>query len=269
MSHCPGRSAHCPRRRTRLKDSGGEGREVCPQLLAGHVLVADAEVGAGGGQQCVSGEGAVGETGNPFQYGLQRAVPPFVVFGLVRAAAAGLLQSDHPQPRLLEPADGAPGLHERLHGEQPMGTPGTTLVIGATGTTGSRVVSRLVVAGHPVKAAGRQVTDVGGAPAVRFNWNDPANPAAGPRSRAAPRGAAQRVGDPLRRSSRRAGPPGPSRPVRRAGAVLRPSWFMQNLTGDHPHAQSIRKDGTLLTATGEGHVGFVDSDDIPRSPCTP
>ena len=47
-----------------------------------------------------------------------------------------------------------------------------------------------------------------------------------------------------------------------AWAVLRPSWFMQNFTGDHPHAQSIRKDGTLLTATGEGRVGFVDADDI-------
>jgi len=59
-----------------LKDSGGEGLEVCPQLLPAHVLVADevfVEVGASGGQQCVSGEGAVGETGDPFQYGLKRA----------------------------------------------------------------------------------------------------------------------------------------------------------------------------------------------------
>jgi uncharacterized protein YbjT (DUF2867 family) len=45
-------------------------------------------------------------------------------------------------------------------------------------------------------------------------------------------------------------------------AVLRPSWFMQNFTGDHLHAQSIREDGTLLTATGAGRVGFVDADDI-------
>ena len=171
-----------------------------------------------------------------------------------------------------------------------MSTPGTTLVIGATGTTGSRVVSRLVAAGHPVKAAGRQATDVGGAQAVRFDWNDPATfdealdgvdrlyliPPLGSREPAA-------VMLPFLRRGRAAG-------VRRvvllsasaipsggpavgqvhqalpglfdAWAVLRPSWFMQNFTGDHPHAQSIRKDGTLLTATGEGRVGFVDADDI-------
>ncbi|MDH6436810.1 ergot alkaloid biosynthesis protein [Streptomyces sp. SAI-144] len=187
-----------------------------------------------------------------------------------------------------------------------MSTPGTTLVIGATGTTGSRVVSRLVAAGHPVKAAGRQATDVGGAQAVRFDWNDPATfdealdgvdrlyliPPLGSREPAA-------VMLPFLRRGRAAG-------VRRvvllsasaipsggpavgqvhqalpglfdAWAVLRPSWFMQNFTGDHPHAQSIRKDGTLLTATGEGRVGFVDADDIaavavhalttPRAPNT-
>ncbi|MDH6484173.1 NAD(P)H-binding protein [Streptomyces sp. SAI-127] len=171
-----------------------------------------------------------------------------------------------------------------------MSTPGTTLIIGATGTTGSRVVSRLVAAGHPVKAAGRHATNVGGAQAVRFDWNDPATfdealdgvdrlyliPPLGSREPAA-------VMLPFLRRGRAAG-------VRRvvllsasaipsggpavgqvhqalpglfdAWAVLRPSWFMQNFTGDHPHAQSIRKDGTLLTATGEGRVGFVDADDI-------
>ncbi|WP_405477470.1 NAD(P)H-binding protein [Streptomyces canus] len=171
-----------------------------------------------------------------------------------------------------------------------MSTPGTTLVIGATGTTGSRVVSRLMAAGHPVKAVGRQATDVGGAPAVRFDWNDPATfdealdgvdrlyliPPLGSREPAA-------VMLPFLRRGRAAGlrrvvllsasaiPSGgpavgqvhqalPS--LFDAWAVLRPSWFMQNFTGDHPHAQSIRKDGTLLTATGEGRVGFVDADDI-------
>ncbi len=45
-------------------------------------------------------------------------------------------------------------------------------------------------------------------------------------------------------------------------AVLRPSWFMQNFTGTHLHARTIREDGLILTATGTGRVGFVDADDI-------
>lgn len=30
----------------------------------------------------------------------------------------------------------------------------------------------------------------------------------------------------------------------------------------HPHARSIREDGVILTATGDGRVGFVDAEDI-------
>ncbi len=45
-------------------------------------------------------------------------------------------------------------------------------------------------------------------------------------------------------------------------AVLRPSWFMQNFTGAHMHAHGIRENGTILTAAGDGRVGFVDADDI-------
>ncbi|MFF3145458.1 NmrA family NAD(P)-binding protein, partial [Streptomyces sp. NPDC057927] len=45
-------------------------------------------------------------------------------------------------------------------------------------------------------------------------------------------------------------------------AVLRPSWFMQNFAGFTPHARSIREDGVILTATGDGRVGFVDAEDI-------
>jgi ergot alkaloid biosynthesis protein len=172
-----------------------------------------------------------------------------------------------------------------------MNTPAATLVIGATGTTGSRVVSQLLAAGHPVKAASRRTgrrEDT--AQSVPFDWNDPATfdealdgvdrvyviPPLGSREPAA-------VMLPFLRLSRAAG-------VRRAvllsssaipcggpatgqvhqalpdlfdeWAVLRPSWFMQNFTGDHLHAQSIREDGTLLTATGAGRVGFVDADDI-------
>ncbi|MGA4845022.1 NmrA family NAD(P)-binding protein [Streptomyces sp. G5(2025)] len=44
--------------------------------------------------------------------------------------------------------------------------------------------------------------------------------------------------------------------------VLRPSWFMQNFTGDHPHARGMRERGEIVTATGDGKVAFVDAEDI-------
>ncbi|WP_434449875.1 ergot alkaloid biosynthesis protein [Lentzea sp. E54] len=44
-------------------------------------------------------------------------------------------------------------------------------------------------------------------------------------------------------------------------AVLRPSWFMQNFTGDHPVAAGVRA-GEIVTATGDGRVGFIDAADI-------
>ncbi|MGY3333976.1 uncharacterized protein YbjT (DUF2867 family) [Streptomyces filamentosus] len=167
---------------------------------------------------------------------------------------------------------------------------GTILVIGATGTTGSRTVARLSAAGHRVKAAGRRAAPVAGAEGVLFDWYEPA-------THAAALDGADRVylvpplGDsdpaatmlPFLHRARAAG-------VRRAvllsssaiprggpavgavhqalpglfeeWAVLRPSWFMQNLTGDHAHARSIRDEGALWTATGSGRVGFVDAEDI-------
>lgn len=44
-------------------------------------------------------------------------------------------------------------------------------------------------------------------------------------------------------------------------AVLRPSWFMQNFTGDHLVAAGVRA-GEIVTGTGDGRVGFVDAADI-------
>lgn len=44
-------------------------------------------------------------------------------------------------------------------------------------------------------------------------------------------------------------------------AVLRPSWFMQNFTGDHAVAAGVRA-GEIVTGTGAGRVGFVDAADI-------
>ncbi|MBL1091501.1 MULTISPECIES: NAD(P)H-binding protein [Streptomyces] len=167
---------------------------------------------------------------------------------------------------------------------------GTTLVIGATGTTGSRTTAQLIAAGHRVKAASRRATPLPGAEPVRFDWYDPATfgdaltgaervylvPPVGDPDPAA-------VMLPFLQQARNAG-------VRRAvllsasaipeggpaagavhqalpglfdeWAVLRPSWFMQNFTGTHAHADSIREHGVILTAAGTGRVGFVDADDI-------
>ncbi|MER5796458.1 NAD(P)H-binding protein [Streptomyces sp. NPDC001980] len=171
-----------------------------------------------------------------------------------------------------------------------MSTTGTTLVIGATGTTGSRTAARLAAAGHRVRAAGRHAAPVPGAEPVRFDWYEPATHAA------ALHGADRvylvpPVGDPdpaavmlpFLRQARTAGvrravllsssaipAGGPAAGVVHQAlpglfdqwAVLRPSWFMQNFTGTHAHALSIREDGALWTATGSGRVGFVDAEDI-------
>ncbi|MEU4895744.1 NmrA family NAD(P)-binding protein [Streptomyces sp. NPDC044780] len=173
------------------------------------------------------------------------------------------------------------------------GTPaatGTTLVIGATGTTGGRTAARLTAAGHRVRAASRRATPVAGAEPVAFDWYDPATHAAAldgvdrvylvpPLGDSEP----ARVMLPFLQRARAAGTHravllsssaipegGPAvGAVHQAlpglfeqWAVLRPSWFMQNFTGTHAHAQSIREDGTIWTATGSGRVGFVDAEDI-------
>ncbi|MFF7637502.1 NAD(P)H-binding protein [Kitasatospora sp. NPDC008050] len=171
-----------------------------------------------------------------------------------------------------------------------MNTASTTLVIGATGTTGRRVAAGLIAGRHRVKAAARSATPVEGAQAVRFDWNEPAthgealdgvgrvylvppigssDPAAVMlpflrRARAAGVHRAVLLGS----SAIPAGGPAVGRVHQELPglfeqwAVLRPSWFMQNFTGSTPHARSIREQGAVLTATGGGRVGFVDADDI-------
>jgi uncharacterized protein YbjT (DUF2867 family) len=171
-----------------------------------------------------------------------------------------------------------------------MTTTGTTLVLGATGTTGSRTAAQLTAAGHRVKAASRQATPVPGTEPVPFDWYDRATHAAAldgvDRIYLIPP-----VGDsdpaaimlPFLHQARTAGvhrtvllsssaipQGGPAvGTVHQAlpdlfdqWAVLRPSWFMQNFTGTHAHALSLREDGIIWTATGNGRVGFVDAGDI-------
>ena len=47
-------------------------------------------------------------------------------------------------------------------------------------------------------------------------------------------------------------------------AVLRPSWFMENFVGEHPHAASARERGEIVSATDDARVGFVDPADITK-----
>ncbi|MFI6858211.1 NAD(P)H-binding protein [Streptomyces sp. NPDC050416] len=171
-----------------------------------------------------------------------------------------------------------------------MTTAGTTLVIGATGTTGSRTAAQLTAAGHRVKAAGRRAVPVAGAEPVRFDWYDPAThadaldgvdrvyliPPLGDSDPAAvmlpflDRARTTGVRRAVLLSSSAIPEGGPAvGTVHRAlpdlfeqWAVLRPSWFMQNFTGTHAHARSIRDDGIIRTATEGGRVGFVDAEDI-------
>ncbi|MFE2706529.1 NmrA family NAD(P)-binding protein [Streptomyces mirabilis] len=171
-----------------------------------------------------------------------------------------------------------------------MNAPSATLVIGATGTTGSRVVAGLIAEGHRVRAAGRSATPVEGAEPVRFDWNEPATfgaaldgvdrvyliPPIGSSDPAAvmlpflrrARSAGVHRAVLLSSSAIPAGGPAVGQ-VHQAlpglfeqWAVLRPSWFMQNFAGFTPHARSIRENGVILTATGDGRVGFVDAEDI-------
>ncbi|MGW8698640.1 NAD(P)H-binding protein [Streptomyces eurythermus] len=167
---------------------------------------------------------------------------------------------------------------------------GTILVIGATGTTGGRTAARLTAAGHRVRAAGRRATPVPGAQPVRFDWYDP-DTFDGALDGADRVYLVPPLGDPdpaevMLPFLRRAGAAGVRRAVLLSSsaipaggqgvgavhralpelfdqwAVLRPSWFMQNFTGAHMHARSIREHGVIHTAAGSGRVGFVDADDI-------
>ncbi|WP_375773628.1 NAD(P)H-binding protein [Archangium gephyra] len=166
------------------------------------------------------------------------------------------------------------------------------LVTGATGNTGRPIASRLAELGFAVRTAAR-----GDRPAdsttehVRFDWADPSS------HEEALSGvdrmyliAPAMVEDPsvlmlpfieravehgvrrvvlLSSSAVPEGAPGLGtvhRALRERApewAVLQPSWFMQNFADErHHHGAGLKHDGVLVTATGEGRVGFVDARDI-------
>jgi uncharacterized protein YbjT (DUF2867 family) len=162
----------------------------------------------------------------------------------------------------------------------------TVLVTGGTGTTGSRVAAALREGGVAARVASRHPANG----QIGFEWSDRGTHAAaldGVRGvyLVAPVG----VADPAplvapfldaarERGVRRVvllsssavpeGAPGLGELHEMVSAlvpeptVLRPSWFMQNFLGDHPHARSARLDGEIVTATGSGRVAFVDAGDI-------
>ncbi|MEU6645338.1 NAD(P)H-binding protein [Saccharomonospora sp. NPDC046836] len=160
------------------------------------------------------------------------------------------------------------------------------LVIGATGTTGSRVAAGLTERGVPVRLATRTPRAPGH---IRFEWADTNTHRLALKGvdavyLIAPIGVADPVPvvEPLLHEAVESGvrrvvllsssavtdqTPGLGalpRLVRTASpewTVLRPSWFMNNFTGDHPVAQGVRA-GEIVTATGSGRVGFVDAEDI-------
>jgi uncharacterized protein YbjT (DUF2867 family) len=169
---------------------------------------------------------------------------------------------------------------------------GQVLVTGASGTTGSRLASLLAARGVAVTSASRSGTGPRGTRGVRFDWYDTSThpgalagvermylvpPSRDPDPQAAmlpflerAREAGARRVVLLSNSVVPAGGPG-SGAVHKAvagmfgeWAVLRPSWFMQNVTGSHVHAQSIRANSAITTATGNGRAGFVDAGDIAR-----
>lgn len=159
------------------------------------------------------------------------------------------------------------------------------LVTGGTGTTGSRVARRLAAEGHDVRVGTRSPAQEGEVP---FDWFDPGTHesamtnidaiylvaptnvwkvldamrggletalALGVRRFALLSSSAFPEGSPMM---------GEVHAYLRAHApewiVLRPSWFMQNLINQH--GSTIRTNGAIYTATGNGRVPLIDADDI-------
>ncbi|WP_235511964.1 NmrA family NAD(P)-binding protein [Sphingomonas sp. Leaf23] len=159
------------------------------------------------------------------------------------------------------------------------------LVTGSTGTTGRLLANLLRGRGAEVAAATRRVEQAG---QVRFDWSDPASftPALDGVDAAYVVAPTDRVGQlPVMRpffelaaerlpgaivllSAASLPPGGPMMGAAHAWlrdhaprwAVLRPSWFMQNFTGQY--LPSIIGEGRLYSATGDGRVPFIDAADI-------
>lgn len=163
------------------------------------------------------------------------------------------------------------------------------LLTGGTGKTGRRTARRLAADGHDVLLASRSGMGSGHLPGVRFDWSD-----AGTFDAAlANKDAVYLVAPTNVPTSLRAMQPlidrGIAKGVRRfvllsasslpkggpmtgavhsyleekapEWAVLRPTWFMQNFS-EQQHLPTIRGEGAIYSATGDGRVPFIDAEDI-------
>jgi len=162
------------------------------------------------------------------------------------------------------------------------------LVTGGTGSTGTALTARLREAGVPFRIASRRPASNADAEQVRFDWEDETT--YGPALEGAEKVylvAPAFITDPERLMVpflHRATDAGVRRAVLLSSSaiseggpllgkvhevvhklmpqwsVLQPSWFMQNFV--NALGPAIRADGEIVTATGDGRVGFVDVGDI-------
>ncbi|TDL31995.1 ergot alkaloid biosynthesis protein [Jeotgalibacillus sp. S-D1] len=165
-----------------------------------------------------------------------------------------------------------------------------TLITGASGKTGRRITDRLIELGKPVLAATRQSpSKLDRSNAIYFDWydesthlpalknvdqlylvapvgdTDPAKVMIPFIKKALAQGVKrfvllssasiseeESVFGPVHLTIKRLAP---------EWAVLRPSYFMQNFT-QAPHVETINKQNLIISATGQGKIGFVDVNDI-------
>jgi ergot alkaloid biosynthesis protein len=162
------------------------------------------------------------------------------------------------------------------------------LITGGTGKTGRRLVEVLTEQGALAIPAARSVPPGG----IRFDWADPTSWSAaldgvGAVYLVAPPGvwdsgeamisfAETAIGHGVTRFVLLSGSPieagGPAMGqvhawLKTSGAewaVLRPSWFMENLSEGPHHPLSIRDERAIYTAAGEGRAAFISAWDIAR-----
>ncbi|WP_370881216.1 NmrA family NAD(P)-binding protein [Bacillus stercoris] len=165
------------------------------------------------------------------------------------------------------------------------------LITGGTGTVGSRIASRLIKLGYRVRIASRKKGELANAEYVYFDWMDASSytpaleqvkdiylvapvgvldpaPYVLPFLKEAKRLVVKRV---VMQSASVVSENGPvfgalHQAVREfpEWTVLRPSYFMQNFINVQ-HQMSIQNEGRIVTASGEGKLGFIDADDIAET----
>ncbi|BEV38676.1 NAD-dependent epimerase/dehydratase family protein [Bacillus stercoris] len=165
------------------------------------------------------------------------------------------------------------------------------LITGGTGTVGSRIASRLIKLGYRVRIASRKKGELANAEYVYFDWMDASSytpaleqvkdiylvapvgvldpaPYVLPFLKEAKRLGVKRV---VMQSASVVSENGPvfgalHKAVREfpEWTVLRPSYFMQNFINVQ-HQMSIQNEGRIVTASGEGKLGFIDADDIAET----